>query len=109
MEGPVTKGYQVRLPTKIVYGLGSVSDGVKNTTFNVFLLFFYTQVAGLSGSLAGAAILIALGGVRSEHLAPVMKSLEESRLAVTIERVPYEFVRGANQMMRVRNSAQRRT
>jgi Na+/melibiose symporter-like transporter len=56
----VTKGYQVRLPTKIVYGLGSVSDGVKNTTFNVFLLFFYTQVAGLSGSLAGAAILIAL-------------------------------------------------
>ena len=56
----MTDGYQVRLPTKIVYGLGSVADGVKNTTFNVFLLFFYTQVAGLSGSLAGAAILIAL-------------------------------------------------
>ncbi len=50
----------VRLPTRILYGAGSVADGVKNTTFNTFLLFFYTQVAGLSGSLAGAAIFIAL-------------------------------------------------
>ena len=56
----VTDGYTVRLPTKIVYGLGSISDGVKNTTFSVFLLFFYTQVVGLAGSLAGAAILVAL-------------------------------------------------
>ena len=46
--------------TRILFGAGSVADGVKNTTFNMFLLFFYTQVAGLSGSLAGTAILIAL-------------------------------------------------
>ncbi len=50
----------VKLPTRILYGSGSIADGVKNTTFNTFLLFFYTQVAGLSGSLAGAAIFIAL-------------------------------------------------
>ena len=50
----------VTLPTRILYGTGSVADGVKNTTFNTFLLFFYTQVAGLSGSMAGAAIFIAL-------------------------------------------------
>ena len=53
-------GYQVRLPTKVVYGIGTVSDGVKNTSFTAFLLFFYTQVAGLSGSLAGLVILLAL-------------------------------------------------
>ena len=46
--------------TRILFGAGSVAEGVKNTTFNMFLLFFYTQVAGLSGSLAGTAILIAL-------------------------------------------------
>jgi Na+/melibiose symporter-like transporter len=46
--------------TRILFGAGSVADGVKNTTFNMFLLFFYTQVAGLSGALAGTAILIAL-------------------------------------------------
>lgn len=50
----------IRLPTRILYGAGSVADGIKNTTFNTFLLFFYTQVAGLSGSLAGTAIFIAL-------------------------------------------------
>ncbi|MDA1075193.1 MAG: MFS transporter [Proteobacteria bacterium] len=48
------------LPTKINFGLGSVAEGVKNATFSTFLLFFYTQVAGLSGSLAGTAIALAL-------------------------------------------------
>lgn len=51
-----------RIPftTKTLYGTGSVASGVKDTAFNVFLLFFYTQVAGLSGVLAGLAIFIAL-------------------------------------------------
>ncbi len=46
--------------TKIFYGIGSVSEGTKNTVFNVFLLFYYNQVLGVSGTLAGAAIFIAL-------------------------------------------------
>ncbi|MBF2755330.1 MAG: MFS transporter [Gammaproteobacteria bacterium AqS3] len=46
--------------TKLSYGAGAVGTGVKETAFNVFLLFFYTQVAGLPGSLAGAAIFAAL-------------------------------------------------
>ena len=50
----------VPLRTRILFGSGSIADGVKNATFNTFLLFFYTQVAGLSGSLAGTAILLAL-------------------------------------------------
>ena len=51
-----------RLPlrTRAFYGVGSVSEGVKNTVFNVFLLFYYNQVLGLSGTLAGAAIFVAL-------------------------------------------------
>jgi len=58
MTGPTAP--IVRLPTRILFGVGSASEGVKNTTFNTFLLFFYTQVAGLSGSLAGGAIFVAL-------------------------------------------------
>ena len=50
----------ISLTTKTLYGSGSVATGVKDTAFNVFLLFYYTQVVGLSGSLAGAAIFIAL-------------------------------------------------
>ena len=46
--------------TKFAYGLGQVGEQVKNQGFSVFLFFYFTQVLGLSGSLAGTAILIAL-------------------------------------------------
>jgi len=42
------------------YGLGQFAEGLKNDAFSVFLLFYYTTVLGLSGVLAGQAILIAL-------------------------------------------------
>ena len=45
--------------------------------------------------------IMALGGVRSNHLIPVSKHLRNLGLNVTIEEVPYEFVRGCNAMMRV--------
>ena len=50
----------VRFATKFFYGVGSVSEGTKNTVFNVFLLFYYNQVLGLSGTLCGIAIFSAL-------------------------------------------------
>jgi Na+/melibiose symporter-like transporter len=46
--------------TKLAYGFGSVAEGVKDTAFNTFLLFYYNQVLGLPGSLGGAAIFLAL-------------------------------------------------
>jgi hypothetical protein len=45
--------------------------------------------------------LLALGAQPSPHLAPVTAALEASRFAVSVERVPYEFQRGGNQMLRV--------
>jgi Na+/melibiose symporter-like transporter len=46
--------------TKLWYGLGQMAEGLKNEAFTLFLLFYYTQVVGLSGILSGQAILIAL-------------------------------------------------
>jgi Na+/melibiose symporter-like transporter len=46
--------------TRLWYGLGQFSEGLKNEAYTVFLLFYYTSVIGLSGLLAGQAILIAL-------------------------------------------------
>lgn len=43
-----------------MYGLGSVAYGVKDNGFSFFLLFYYNQVLGLPGILAGLAILIAM-------------------------------------------------
>jgi glycoside/pentoside/hexuronide:cation symporter, GPH family len=46
--------------SKFGYGTGSTIFAVKDTAFNTFLLFYYTQVLGLSGTLSGMALLIGL-------------------------------------------------
>jgi len=51
---------RVGLWTRLTYGSGSISEGVKNAAFNTFLLFYYNVVLGLSGTLSGTAILLAL-------------------------------------------------
>jgi len=48
------------LLTKLSYGLGQVAEGVKGNAFGTFLFFYYNQVLGLSGSLAGTAAFVAL-------------------------------------------------
>ena len=45
--------------------------------------------------------LVALGGVPSPHVEPVADALRAAAFDVSIEPVPYEFQRGANQMLRV--------
>ncbi len=46
--------------TKSGYGLGQAAISIHDTAFNTFILFYYTSVLGLSGSLAGAAIAVGL-------------------------------------------------
>jgi Na+/melibiose symporter-like transporter len=40
--------------------MGQIAEGLKTCVFGTFLLFYYNQVLGLSGDLAGLAIFIAL-------------------------------------------------
>ena len=51
---------QVSFGVRVAYGVGSIADGAKNGAFNAFLVFYYTQVLGLPGTLSGLAIFIAL-------------------------------------------------
>ena len=46
--------------TKFSYGIGQLAEGVKNACLGTFVLFYYNQVLGLSGTLAGLAVAIAL-------------------------------------------------
>lgn len=46
--------------TKLSYGVGQVAEGLKNTAIATFVLFYYNQVLGLSGTLAGLALGVAL-------------------------------------------------
>jgi len=47
-------------PAKLAYGIGLAAEGVKNSAFNTFLLFYYQQLIGLDPALCGLALFIAL-------------------------------------------------
>ncbi len=51
----------LRFSTKLAYGLGQGAMGIKNFAFNIFLLFYYSQVLGLDPVLASAVLFISLG------------------------------------------------
>lgn len=51
---------RVPLLIKLNFGIGQVAEGLKNVSFSVFLLFYYNQVLGLEGWLAGLALAVAL-------------------------------------------------
>ena len=40
----------VNFKIRLYYGVGQLSDGVKQSAFSTFLFFYYNQVLGLSGS-----------------------------------------------------------
>lgn len=66
------------LPTtiKLAYGTGQLAEGVKNTAFSVFLLFYYNQVLGLPGALTGLAL--GLATVFDAVIDPFMGSISDS-------------------------------
>ena len=65
----------VRFLGRLSFGIGSYAEGIKNGAFNYFLLFYYNQVLGLSGSLTGAALAIAL--VADAITDPVVGSISD--------------------------------
>ncbi len=59
---PVTSAFAHKVPAKIkgAYAIGAASETIFTTAFNTFNFFFYTNLLGLSGTLAGLAITIGL-------------------------------------------------
>ena len=66
---------RLKLPTMIAYGFGQVSEAVKNSGFNVFLLFYYNQV--LQVSATGTSIALAIALVFDAVTDPVAGSLSD--------------------------------
>ena len=60
-----SEGQQAEAPplltrTKMAYGVGQLSDGIRASGFGLYLFFYYVQVLGLPPELGGTAIFIAV-------------------------------------------------
>ena len=44
--------------TMAAYGFGSIAETLHSKVFSIFLIFYYQQIIGISGTLAGLAMLI---------------------------------------------------
>jgi len=81
MNGVASRDRLVPFTSKLAYGTGQFAEGLKNAAFGAFVLFYYNQVLGLPGSLAGAALFIALlFDAITDPLAGSMSDNTKSRL-----------------------------
>jgi len=55
-----TAAQPIRMKTKLAYGIGSAAEAAIHIAFNTFNFLFYNNVLGLSGTLTGLAVTIAL-------------------------------------------------
>ncbi|GAB4558263.1 MAG: MFS transporter [Anaerolineae bacterium] len=51
---------QLPLATRILYGVGEAGNAIKSFAFGLFLLFYYTTVRGVPGTLVGVATAVGL-------------------------------------------------
>jgi Na+/melibiose symporter-like transporter len=72
------------------YAVGAAANGVKTDMFTFFLLFFYTNIAGLEPALAGLAILVAL--CVDAVTDPLMGTISDRTNSVWGRRHPYMFI-----------------
>ncbi len=57
--GPVSES-RLSLSTKLLYGVGEVTNAIKIVTFGLYSLFFATSVLGISGTWIGVVGFIAM-------------------------------------------------
>lgn len=51
---------KLSIPMKLGYGVGGLPHSIKDVAFVNFVLFYYTQVVGLSGTQTGLVLMIAM-------------------------------------------------
>lgn len=81
-----------RLPmrTKLAFGVGSAAEAAASIAFNSFNFLFYNQVLGLSGTLCGLAVTIAL--VLDAVADPIVGSVSDRLRSKWGRRHPFMFL-----------------
>ena len=83
-------GSKLTFPTMVSFGTGQVSEAVKNAGFNVFLLFYYNQVIGVSATATSIALAIAL--VFDAFTDPLAGSISDKHSGSWGRRHPFIFL-----------------
>ena len=77
------------LGSKLGYGIGQAAEGLKTGAFEYILFFYFVQVLGLSGTLAGAALLIAM--IVDAVSDPVVASISDNHRSRLGRRHPFIY------------------
>jgi len=80
---------KLTLKTKLAFGIGATGEGATNWIFAGLTFFFYNQVLGLSGSLTGLAVLIAI--IFDAISDPIMGSISDRFVSKLGRRHPFMF------------------
>lgn len=75
--------------TKLAFGIGATGEAATNWIFSGITFFFYNQVLGLSGSLTGFAVLIAI--IFDAISDPIMGSISDRFKSKLGRRHPFMF------------------
>lgn len=67
---------KLNVGTRFAFGAGAVPETLKNSAWDMFVLFYFTQVLGMSGVLAGLAITLVL--IFDAVIDPTIGSLSDS-------------------------------
>jgi glycoside/pentoside/hexuronide:cation symporter, GPH family len=78
------------LKTKLAFGVGATGEAATNWLFAGLIFFFYNQVLGLSSSLTGTAVLIAI--IFDAVSDPIMGSISDRFQSKLGRRHPFMFL-----------------
>ena len=88
-ELPETASDIVPIKTKLWFGFGSMGESATNWIFNALTFLYYQQILGLSGTLAGTAVLV---GIISDAVTdPLMGSISDRFHSRFGRRHPFMF------------------
>lgn len=79
----------VSVRTKLWFGIGASGEAATNWIFNALAFFFYNQILGLSGKMAGAAVIIAI--IADAITDPLMGSISDRFHSRLGRRHPFMF------------------
>jgi Na+/melibiose symporter-like transporter len=85
----MTQANPVPWRVRLAFGAGQLPEGIKSAAFGFFLLFYYNQVLGLSGTLSGIAIFLAL--LVDAISDPLVGSLSDATRSRWGRRHPYMY------------------